>query len=86
MRERFVALVGKGGPAFGDRPSFVTMEWVTGECESSFTHTANWPRDERTDALRALFDMAGQTIDPDGPWDESIIPVAPYPDAPYSEP
>lgn len=53
---RRLALVGKIGPAFGDRASFVALEssdsWIT---------ISNWPRDDREDALRVAFDNIRST-------------------------
>jgi hypothetical protein len=68
-RMPFVALVGKAGPLFADRASFITMDWVISDLEVCTSRVTNWPRDERGDAMRALFDQAAMTLDHEHePW------------------
>jgi hypothetical protein len=56
---RDLVLVGKQGPAFGDRPSHTTVKVRTFEedIEGSIfeNRITNWPHHERADALRAVF-------------------------------
>jgi len=62
---RSVALIGKQGPLFGDRPSATVIEFVT-EPDSAITATVrNWAADDRTDAQRAAFDQAAAMVDLD---------------------
>ena len=61
-----IALVGKQGPLFGNRPSHTEMTFVTFADTDYWTRVSNWPADDRTDALRAMFDGAAETIERDG--------------------
>lgn len=63
---RTIALIGKQGPAFGTRPSHTELSYVTFEDSAHWMRVSNWPRAERADALRAVFDSASETIDRDG--------------------
>lgn len=54
-----VILVGRQGPAFGDRPSCTHVKLLDLSEEEPGVMSMklnNWPSSDRTDALRAVFD------------------------------
>lgn len=55
--DKTVILVGRQGPAFGDRPSATNVTADYGDGTSVDSRCTNWPKDERTDAMRAVFDQ-----------------------------
>ena len=53
---RTLVLTGKQGPAFGDRPSWTSLEVFDESDGCTWTQRiTNWPNTERSDALRAAF-------------------------------
>lgn len=62
-----VVMVGKTGPAFGDRVSYTEMTYRNPEDiefeDVWWTRINNWPGNDRADAMRAMFDNAIDTID-----------------------
>lgn len=65
-----VVLAGKQGPIFGNRNSHTELEWrdpddiyLNLEDESvHWVRVSNWPVNDRADALRAIFDIAIDTV------------------------
>lgn len=52
-----LALVGKQGPAFGDRPSATLILFEDDANEVSSITFTNWPSSGRTDALRGALSL-----------------------------
>lgn len=61
-----IAVVGKQGPIFGNRPSHTELKFVTFADTDYWSRVSNWPASDRADALRAEFDNATETVSRDG--------------------